>query len=305
MRSGQADHYFGYFAITLLPVSGLQGLKPKSSQTTEKTACSAGFAPLSIWPRWICFEVGFWGYQMSAASYRCASVVTAVVLFTLQSAASLAATKVGNASATKNRVEGTLGANKRQLSSGSEVYSTEHIRTGQDSVGDFVFLDNTKLSVGPVSEIRLDKFVYDPDGSNNRVVLNATRGAFRFVTGVLDKRAYAIVTPLGTIGVRGTIFELSLYRGLILHVVQGSVTLTLLNGRVINVPEGEMVTITPQGAVIGPVQAPSTILNFASLDGTTIAGFDTTPLVLGGLAGAILVPVLAHHHHHRAAPVSP
>jgi hypothetical protein len=56
------------------------------------------------------------------------------------------------------------------------------------------------LNVGPRSEVRLEKFVYDRTGSAGSVVLQATRGAFRFVTGTQAKRAYQVGTPHGTFG---------------------------------------------------------------------------------------------------------
>jgi hypothetical protein len=75
-------------------------------------------------------------------------------------------------------------------------------------MADLVFLDKSNLSVGPTSEVRLDKFVYDPTGSSGSVVLQATRGTFRFVTGSQAKHAYQVSTPHGTLGVRGTTVEL-------------------------------------------------------------------------------------------------
>ena len=51
--------------------------------------------------------------------------------------------------------------------------------------------------------MKLDKFVYDPSGSSGAVVIEATKGAFRFVTGSQDKRVYQIKTPFGTLGIRG------------------------------------------------------------------------------------------------------
>ena len=66
---------------------------------------------------------------------------------------------------------------------------------------DLVLLDNTNLTVGPTSEVLLDKFVYDRTGSSGSVVLQATRGAFRFVTGSQDHRAYQVNTPYGSLGV--------------------------------------------------------------------------------------------------------
>ena len=58
------------------------------------------------------------------------------------------------------------------------------------------------------SEVRLDRFVYNPDRSTGQVTVEASRGVFRFVTGSQDPKSYAIKTPIATIGVRGTEFHL-------------------------------------------------------------------------------------------------
>jgi len=123
-------------------------------------------------------------------------------LLVVQSTTSFAQ-EIGNATATKNKVEGVLGNTTRSISKGSVVHSNEIVRTGDASVADLKFLDDSNLSVGPVSEIRLDKFVYDPNSSAGTVVIEATRGAFRFVTGKQDQKNYQIKTPYGTLGIRG------------------------------------------------------------------------------------------------------
>jgi len=125
------------------------------------------------------------------------------ILFALQSTASFAEPKIGSATATKNKVEGVVGGTSQTLSKGSEVYTNEIVRTADSSVADLKFLDDSNLSIGPMSEIRLDKFVYDPSGSSGSVVIQATKGAFRFVTGSQDKKVYQIKTPYGTLGIRG------------------------------------------------------------------------------------------------------
>ena len=125
------------------------------------------------------------------------------IIFALQSTPSLAESKIGNAAGVKNSVQGVVEGKSQSLSKGSEIYSNEIVRTGSSSVADLVFIDQTALSVGPGSEIRLDKFVFDPGGSAGSVVIQATRGTFRFVTGSQDKKVYQIKTPYGTLGVRG------------------------------------------------------------------------------------------------------
>ena len=123
-----------------------------------------------------------------------------VGLLALQSAASWAETRIGVAASTKANADGITAGNSQALSPGSELYANETVRTGNLGQADLVFVDQTNLTVGPTSEVLLDKFVYDPTGSKGNVVFQATRGAFRFVTGTQDHRAYAVNTPYGSLG---------------------------------------------------------------------------------------------------------
>jgi FecR protein len=135
---------------------------------------------------------------MHSHRWTLASVLT--VLFAMQSTVSNAESRIGTAASTRPNVEAVAGGNTQKLSAGSEIYANQTIRTGNRGMADLVFLDSTNLNVGPRSEVRLDKFVYDPTGSAGSVVLHATRGTFRFVTGTQAKRAYQVGTPHGTLG---------------------------------------------------------------------------------------------------------
>jgi FecR protein len=135
-----------------------------------------------------------------------ASVLT--VLFAMPSTVSNAEPRIGTAASTRPNVEAVSGGNTQTLSAGSEIYANQTVRTGNRGMADLVFVDKTNLSVGPTSEVRLDKFVYDPTGSSGSVVIQATRGSFRWVTGSQAKHAYQVSTPHGSLGVRGTVVEL-------------------------------------------------------------------------------------------------
>lgn len=128
-------------------------------------------------------------------------------MLTMPAPVAFAATEIGSAAEVTKQVTGTLEAQKRTLSQGDPVYQSETIATADDAEGEFIFLDETKLAVGPKSEIVLNKFVYDPAGKSGEIVINAARGAFRFISGNSAKTAYKINTPVTTIGVRGTIFD--------------------------------------------------------------------------------------------------
>ena len=95
--------------------------------------------------------------------------------------------------------------------------------------------------------------MYDRTGSSGSVVLQATKGEFRFVTGTQDKRAYQIKTPYGTLGVRGTRVELKLIPctgqinanecGLRAKVAEGSATLTTNSAQVLELPLNSVVSV--------------------------------------------------------------
>jgi FecR protein len=121
--------------------------------------------------------------------------------------AALAADKIGVTSAAQNRVEGVVDGQTAPMRVGSPVFQNQNVRTGPSSTAQLLFNDQTSLSVGQSSDVKLDKFIFDPARSSGSVVLSATRGAFRFVSGTQQPNNYQIRTPVATIGVRGTVVD--------------------------------------------------------------------------------------------------
>ena len=134
--------------------------------------------------------------------------VTAIGLFAVASSQAMAVEKttIGNARTVVKTVTGTLDADLRHIQLLDDIYHNEVIETGDESATEFVFLDETKLALGPNSSLVLDRFVYDPVSDTGSFVMTATAGVFRFVSGKLPKNAYEIHTPTATIGIRGTVF---------------------------------------------------------------------------------------------------
>jgi hypothetical protein len=134
-------------------------------------------------------------------SHHWTAACVLALLFALPATASNAQqTRIGKATSVKPQAEGSIAG---LLRADSDVHANETVRTGTSGVADLRFIDQTNLSVGPTSVVRLDKFVYDPNKGSGSVVIDATRGSFRFVAGSQDKRAYKIKTPYGTLGIRG------------------------------------------------------------------------------------------------------
>jgi hypothetical protein len=119
----------------------------------------------------------------------------------MQSSGANAQSRIGTATSTRPDAEGIVGTNSQRLSPGSELFANEMVRTGNRGQADLVLLDSSNLFVGSTSEVLFDKFVYEQGGSSGSVVLQATRGTFRFATGSQDLGAYQVNTPYGSIGV--------------------------------------------------------------------------------------------------------
>ncbi|WP_025661660.1 FecR domain-containing protein [Rhizobium sp. IBUN] len=151
---------------------------------------------------------------------RFCSAVAAGVFFALFGPLqAFSAEPVGQATLIRTEVSGETGP----LVVRSPVHKDERIRTSQSGLGQFIFKDGTKLAVGAGSTVVIDKFVYDDSASVKRLSIKAAKGTFRWISGNSASSAYSIVTPAGTIGVRGTAFDF--YVG-----PNGTTAIVLLNG---------------------------------------------------------------------------
>jgi hypothetical protein len=125
-------------------------------------------------------------------------------------------------------VTGASGELKRN----DPVSRDERIRTNGSGLGQFQFLDGTKLAVGPNATVVIDEYVL---GSGNRVkklALNVSKGTLRWISGRSPSSAYTITTAAGTLGVRGTAVDIAV-RG-------NSAMMVLLDGAARWCPPGDL-----------------------------------------------------------------
>jgi hypothetical protein len=117
-------------------------------------------------------------------------------------------------SATAGRIKSATGA-VHVLHAGSDVpaqaghavYQGDLIRTGRDGRIGLTLNDDTRLSLGPDSELRLDRFSYAPADGQFALAIKLIRGVAAYVSGRIAKLApdsIRIETPTAILGVRGT-----------------------------------------------------------------------------------------------------
>jgi hypothetical protein len=90
---------------------------------------------------------------------------------------------------------------------GQVVFESDGLRTGGDGKIGVTLNDDTRLSLGPNSELKLERFTYAPADRGFGLVLRFVRGAATYVSGRIAKLApdsIRLETPAAIIGVRGT-----------------------------------------------------------------------------------------------------
>ncbi len=221
---------------------------------------------------------------------------------------SFAQTGVGNAGKVVNQVSGALQSKVRKIALKDLVYQDEKISTGSASATEIVFKDETKLTIGPDSDVTLDNFVYKPGPVSGSLIMTVSKGVMRFTTGKLSKTSYLIKTPTATIGIRGTIFTVYV-------AANGATTVTVQAGAVsvsnavgisqsVGVGQSTSVAPAPAGASAPPPSPPSAPppqaqAAVSSMDNTVAAatgqpaGSKATGTATGGLTTGALAAGIA------------
>ncbi|MCZ7595138.1 MAG: FecR domain-containing protein [Hyphomicrobium sp.] len=198
------------------------------------------------------------------------SALAALCMLPQGSARAGSGAEIGDARTIVSIVKADFDKEERELTIGDIVRQDEVIEVSDDGRGEFRLNDDTKLALGPGARMVLDKFVYDSDQKAGSIVLDLTKGAFRFITGVATKPTYLIRTPNASITVRGTIFDAYVLPDnsawLLLH--DGGIEVTSEKNvcHVLDRP-GQLIQISREGTVSKP-------LNWKNMEGREAADFD-------------------------------
>jgi hypothetical protein len=90
---------------------------------------------------------------------------------------------------------------------GEQVFVADVVRTGNGGRVAITLKDDTRIAVGPHSEIRLDTFEFAPSEGRLGLTLRVARGLLAYVSGRIAKlspESARLETPSALIGIRGT-----------------------------------------------------------------------------------------------------
>jgi hypothetical protein len=90
---------------------------------------------------------------------------------------------------------------------GQDVYAADGLQTGANGRIGVTLKDDTRVSLGPSSEVRLERFAYATADGRLGLVLKIVRGVVAYVSGRIAKLSpdsIRLETPAAIVGVRGT-----------------------------------------------------------------------------------------------------
>jgi len=95
------------------------------------------------------------------------------------------------------------------IATGQRVFSGDRIVSGQDGYVGIMLYDDTRLTIGPGSELLIREFEFNANSYVGNLAVSFLKGTARVVTGLIGKNSPENVrfnTPTATIGIRGTEF---------------------------------------------------------------------------------------------------
>ncbi|WP_170252793.1 FecR family protein [Colwellia echini] len=108
-------------------------------------------------------------------------------------------------------VEALSNANdeKRKLKRRSEVFNSDVVMTGESSKTQLRMVDGSMIALKENTELIILEYQFNNGTEKNSAVLNLVTGGLRSITGAIkaDEGQYQLKTPVGSIGIRGTHYQ--------------------------------------------------------------------------------------------------
>ncbi len=132
----------------------------------------------------------------------------------------------GNATVT--RTDGST----QSIRIGTPVFHGDIVETDDEGAVNIVFIDETSFAVSDNARLAIDEYVFDPVSESGSTNFSVLRGVFVFTSGLIgrdDPDDVEINTPVGSIGIRGTMIAGDVDTGEI-TVIEGAIVLRSHDG---------------------------------------------------------------------------
>ena len=140
---------------------------------------------------------------------RPANILISVAILSLVPAAALASEEVGVVRTLKGTASVLRAGADLKVSPGFKLMEGDKLSTGPDgSLGAFM-RDDASLSLGPSSEILIERYKFKPADKEYSFLTRLFKGTICYLSGIIGKLSPESVkfeTPVATLSIRGTKF---------------------------------------------------------------------------------------------------
>jgi hypothetical protein len=137
-------------------------------------------------------------------------VLLAILALSIASSPAFAAKQVATVVAARGEVQAIDAKGKgRALAVQAAIYEDDTLKTGERSRVQIMFTDNTLISLGTATTMKIAEYRWQPDQKDGALKTQIKEGTFRVMGGALTKDApqnFKTETPTATIGIRGSMY---------------------------------------------------------------------------------------------------
>lgn len=150
------------------------------------------------------------------------------------------------------------------LEKGMAVFQGDVIETEYDAAVNIAFIDESSFSIGEDARMAIDEFVFDPATNDGTTNVSILRGVFMYTSGLMGRDnpdSVEIDTPVGSIGIRGTIIG-----GTIMPADSGESQITVVEGAIVVTNGSGQQILSSQFETVKLAGFESPIQNIGQLD---------------------------------------
>lgn len=179
------------------------------------------------------------------------------------------------------------------ISEGAPIFQGDIIETGKSGAVNIIFVDETSFAISEDARLAIDEFVYDASSQSGTQNFSVLKGLFVYTSGMIgqeDPDMVGIKTPVGSIGIRGTIIAGDVTNGEY-TVMEGAIVLRDFSGNEMTLAgQFETARFNPGGSIqnlglisssdIGSKFSSIAVVSpsvFSSIGGGTIQGTVPSP----------------------------
>lgn len=117
------------------------------------------------------------------------------------------ASDIGNIKNVEGQAWILRGEKQLPAQAGARLMVEDVLKTGDDGAVGIMLQDDTIISMGPLSEMVLADFLFQPEVSRFALLIKFFKGTFSYLSGSIGKlspESVTIETPVGMVAIRGT-----------------------------------------------------------------------------------------------------